>query len=891
MTTTATAPPALPSARGRRVASDRVLLTDGTPALVRRLGPDDAAELLALHESLPERDRYLRFSTLHPADLAGYLDRTLADSGSVSLGAVVRGRLVGAVQMIPVGGDAGEVAAVVAHEWRDHGVVTALLEELAATSLRVGIRRLIADVLAENGRMVRVLNTLGLPVGVTREGPSMRIDIALHGDERYAAAAEERRRSAAAASLRAVLRPDTVVVVGAGSSGSSIGGAVLRKLRWAGFAGTVLAVNPRADEVDGVPCWPRVEDLPGPVDLAVVAVPAPAVADVVRACGERGVRAVVLVSSGISTVPGLADEVVGLVERYGMRLVGPNTVGVVGPGAAGRLDTTFISETAPAGDIGLVAQSGGIAIAAGSAWVRLGLGLSAMIAIGDALDVGVRDALAWFDEDDGTALAVVHAESEPDLRGLVPRAAHLAARKPVLALDVGTSAAGARAAASHTARAATPHVLREAAYAAAGIQSVPDLTDLAAAVALLHGQPLPTGPDVAVLTNLGGGGVLAADACVAAGLRVEPLPEQVQRRLKAVLPALAATGNPVDAGAAVQDAQFALALQVLLAAPEVDAVLTVTAPTAVSDPWPGVIAGAATAGGDAGPVVDVQLTRGTSLERLALPGAAESRFVPSTNDVGTAARALATALRRRRWLQRAVDPRSAPDGVDVRAGREVLARALDRQTAGGWLLPPEVTALCAAAGLQLAPSCWVVTPSEAAAAARKLRGAVAIKGYVDGVVHKGDAGYLRLPVTRPADAADIVSAFRSRADGDWLGALVQPMVPPGDELLIGAVRDASAGPVVALGAGGRATDALGHRVHRLAPVSEADAEEMLAGTGLFATAHGTALDRRGVVDCVRRIGWLADALPEIAELEVNPLVVTARRTVALDVRVRIAPGA
>jgi hypothetical protein len=168
---------------------------------------------------------------------------------------------------------------------------------------------------------------------------------------------------------------------------------------------------------------------------------------------------------------------------------------------------------------------------------------------------------------------------------------------------------------------------------------------------------------------------------------------------------------------------------------------------------------------------------------------------------------------------------------------------------------------------------------------------VAVKGYVAGVVHKGDAGYLRLPVADPAQVADVVAGFRARAGADWLGALFQPLLPPGDELLVGAVRDASAGPVVALGAGGRATDALGHRVHRLAPVSDADAAEMLAGTGLFATAHGSGLDRRGVADCVRRVGWLVDALPEIAEIEVNPLVVTPRGTVPLDVRVRIAPEA
>ncbi|WP_158580004.1 bifunctional acetate--CoA ligase family protein/GNAT family N-acetyltransferase [Geodermatophilus marinus] len=811
--------------------------------------------------------------------------------GALALGAVVRGRVVGTVRMLPVGGEAAEVGVVVAREWRDHGVATALLEELAAVCLRAGIRTLLADVPADDGRTVRVLSDLGLPLGVTREGPSLRIEVALHRDARYAAATEERHRRAAAASLRPVLRPRSVAVVGAGSGEHSVGRAVLRRLKDAGFPGAVLAVNPHAAAVEGVPCRPRVADLPCGTDLVVVAVPAGAVAEVVRDCGERGVRGIVLLSSGLAAVPGLIEQVARLVDEHGMRLVGPNTVGVVGPGGAGRLDTTFAAGTAEPGDVGLVAQSGGIAIAATTAWQHLGLGLSAMVAVGDALDVGVRDVLAWFDEDPGTSLVAVYAESEPDLRGLVPTAAHLAARVPVVALTSGTSPAGRRAATSHTAGSATPEVVREAAYTAAGIASVGDPGDLATVAALLRGQPLPGTRAVAVLTNVGGGGVLAADACVAAGLRVDPLPGDVQEGLRALLSPLATTGNPVDTGAAVDAPVFADALRLLLDSPAVGAVVTVTAPTAVSDPAPGVVAGAAAAAaaGRATPVVDVRLTRATTVERLELPGAPEGRFLVSVTSPAAAARALAVAARRREWLTRPAAPAHAPASVDVRAAREALAAVLSRAPAGDWLLPPEVSALCRAAGLRAVPSAWVRSADEARTAARTHRGPVVVKGYVAGVVHKGDAGYLRLPVDGPAEAAAVVAGFRARAGEAWLGAVVQPLVPPGDELLVGAVRDPSAGPVVVLGPGGRATDALGHRVHRLAPVGDADAEGMLDGTGLCDTAHGRALDRPGVTDCVRRVGWIADVLPEVAEIEVNPLVATSRRATALDVRVRVEP--
>ncbi|MGY1633478.1 GNAT family N-acetyltransferase [Geodermatophilus sp. SYSU D01186] len=867
----------------------RALLRDGTPVLVEPLGPAAAAEALALHERLPDRDRYLRFATMHPADLAGYVRRTFDPAGgAVNLGARVRGRLVGVVQLLPTGATTGEVAAVVDPGTRHGGVATVLLEELAATARRLGVDRFQAQVLAENGPMLQVLTDLGLPLEVTREGVEITVEVALHPDGRYEAANEDRHRRAAAASLQALFRPRSVAVVGAGRSETSIGRAVLRGLRASGFRGEVFPVNPAASELDGVRCRPTVEELAGLVDLAVVSVPAAAVEQVVAGCGRAGVRVVLVLSGGVGGIPGLPDRLRDLASRSGMRLVGPNSVGVAAPGPPAFLDATFAGAACPAGDIGLVAQSGGIVIATVAAWQRMGLGLSAMAAIGDAYDVGARDLLAWFDEDGDTEAVTLYAESEPDLRGLARTAAHLSARVPVFAVESGTSGAGARAAASHTARAATPRAVREAAYATAGIQTVPDLTTLAAAVALLRGQPLPAAGTVAVLTNVGGGGVLAADALVAAGLPVDPLPADLQARLRDLLPPLAATGNPVDAGAAVGVPAFCAALTCLLDAPEIAAVVTVTAPTGVSDPAPAVAA-AVQRHPEGTPVVDVRLSRPTSVERIDLPGDPAGRFLVSVAEPATAARALGAAARRRAWLSRLPGPVSPPPGVDVRAARDVVTAVCRRASEGDWLLPEELTALCGAAGLPLVPLHWATTPAQAGIAASSVPGAVAVKGVVRGVVHKGDAGLLRLPVTDPREAAAVVAEWAGRAGDDWLGAVVQPVVAPGDEVLVGAVRDPSAGAVVALGPGGRATDALGHRVHRLAPLGDADAEEMLAATGLFATGHGRALDRAGVADCLRRVAWLADAVPEVVEIEVNPLVVDVRRAVALDVRARALP--
>jgi acyl-CoA synthetase (NDP forming)/GNAT superfamily N-acetyltransferase len=808
---------------------------------------------------------------------------------ALSLGARVRGTLVGVVELFPISADTAEVAALVDRPWRDHGVATVLLEELAVAAGRLGIRRLVAEVLAENGAMLRVLQDLGAPVSSTRDGDAMHLEIALRTDDHYAAAAEGRHRRAAAASLQPVLVPETVAVVGAGRRANSIGRAVLRRIHASGFRGAVLAVNPHADRVDGVPCWPTVRALPCTIDLAVICVPAAAVAEVLEDSGRHGVQAAVIVSGGLAAVPDLPDRILGIADRYGMRLVGPNCVGVFGAGAG--LDATFAPQAAPAGTIGLVAQSGGIVLASIESWARLGLGFSGLVSTGDAYDIGTRDALAWFDEDPATELVVLYAESEPDLRGLARTASRLSSRVPVLALESGTSAAGRRAAASHTARSATPQAVREAAYAAGGVQSVPDFTTLSAAVGLFNGQPLPRGRRVVVLTNVGGGGVVTADACTAEGLSVQSLPEELQAALRSVLPPLASTGNPVDTGAAASDVQFAAALSLLLGSPAVDAVVTVTVRTAVSDPAAGVASAvAADAAADGGvPVIDVRIGAADAVRRIDLPGEPGQRFLVSAGDPQTAARALRVAVSRREGATRRRAQLAAPADVDVRGAAGMIAGVLDRAPGGDWLRPEEVDALAKTAGLPLAPSYPVRTSREVTAAVRRCAGPVAVKGFVDGVLHKGDAGLLRLPVTSPAEARQVVAEWAARAGTRWLGAVVQPVVPPGEEFLVGGVRDPAAGAVVALGPGGRSADALGHRVHRLVPLTDADLEELLEGTGLFATGHGATIDRSVIEDCVSRVAWLVDVLPELAEFEVNPFVVTAATGTAVDVRARVAP--
>jgi hypothetical protein len=286
-------------------------------------------------------------------------------------------------------------------------------------------------------------------------------------------------------------------------------------------------------------------------------------------------------------------------------------------------------------------------------------------------------------------------------------------------------------------------------------------------------------------------------------------------------------------------------------------------------------------------VLDVRPTRATALERLDLPGA---RFVVSVQEPATAATALAAATRRGELLSRKEGVAVVPDGIDFRAARAVVTHAAEGAPAGGWLRPEDVSALCAAAGLRRVDTIAVRTADQACRAARRIEGPVVVKGIVDDVVHKADAGLVRMPVADCAEVRRTVAEWSARWGDRWRGAVVQPLVAPGDELLVGGVRNATAGPVVALGAGGRAADALGHRVHRLAPLTPPEAEEMVRATGLFDTEHGRGLDRASVEDCLHRVGWLLEVLPELADVEINPLVVRGSGAEALDVRMRVTVG-
>jgi acyl-CoA synthetase (NDP forming)/GNAT superfamily N-acetyltransferase len=875
---------------GRRVV--RALLADGAVVRMRELDNADVAQLTELYGALPAYDRALRYFS---AGTAAPVESLLAKHhpGDVSLGAFRGDVLVGVAHAVVTDADqaTAEIAMAVAHPEQAHGVGTLLLEHLASRARERGVRRFIADVLIENARMWQVIRDSGLPVRRHPEGGQARVEFDLTPAAGYLEALAEREQRADVASLAPLLTPSSVVVIGAGRRPDSVGHAVLANVLRSGFPGRLAAVNPHAKEVCGLVSHRSIGDVPGPPDLAVLCVPAAAVPEVARQCGRAGVRALLVISSGLSARPDLAAGLLAAVRRYDLRMVGPNCLGISNTDPAVRLDATFAGP-APAGGVGLVTQSGGVTIAVQLELGRLGLGLSTGVSTGDKYDVSGNDLLLWWHDDPRTRMAVLYLESFGNPRKFSRFARRLAARMPVLTVRSGSSAAGQRAAASHTASTATPRVTRDALFRQAGVLAVDRLDELSELIATLSWQPLPAGRRVGVISNAGGAGVLAADACEANGLAVPTLGARTRRVLRGLLPAGTATGNPVDTSATIGPAGFAAAVAALRADHQLDAVLAVTVPTALGDPSPG-IARAAAAGPADTPLLAVRLGQPEHVCPLPAPGS--DATVPSFADPAAAAAALARAATRAAWLAR---PAGAPvplAGVDpVRAGGPI-ARFLAGTPAGGWLDVADVQQVLEAFGLPVLRAVPVADAEQAVAVLIAAGRPVAIKAVADGVLHKAAAGGVRLGLPDPAAVATAASELADRFGARLRGLLVQPMAPAGPELLVGVTGDPVFGPLVTVGLGGTSTDLVADRAHRLVPLSDVDADEMLgefrAGDRLFGPRGRPTPDRGRVRDVVVRIGRLAETLPEVVELDLNPVIVGPDGAVVVDARIRVMPAA
>jgi acyl-CoA synthetase (NDP forming)/RimJ/RimL family protein N-acetyltransferase len=879
------------------------LLADGSTVEIRHAKPEDAADVRQMHAELSPANSYFRFFSYSPQAPEREAQRLCRPEGAdhAALLARLDGKLVGVASYEPTGRPgAAEIAFAVSDEMHGRGVATLLLEHLVSIARQRRLTAFAAETLPDNLAMQRVFADAGLPVERHFADGVIELVMPLPGHDggqldHYLDAVAGRASRAEVASLRHLLMPQSVAVIGAGRRRGSVGREILHNIVAGGFPGPVYAVNPRGHSMEGLTCLASTTDLPTGIDLAVIAVPPADVPSVAADCGLRGVHALVVITASLG---GGGADLLAICRRHGMRLVGPNCFGVASTSA--HLNATFAAGTPAPGIAGLVMQSGGVGIALLEHLRRLGIGVSSFASVGDKYDVSSNDLLTWWEQDEQTKLAVLYVESFGNPRGFARTARRVGRKLPVLTVIGGRSAAGQRAAASHTAASATPLVTQEALFGQAGIIATHSLGELIEAAAFLSCQPLPDGRRVAIVSNAGGAGVLAADACGDAGLSVATLTTATQRRLTKLLPAGAAVAGPVDASAAVSVKAFRACLELVAADDCVDAVLAIGVPTAVAD----LSAAVLTAQLDK-PLAAALLDQAAAVSllpaRASLSGGETSGDraagvrIPVYSYPESAASALAHAVRYREW--RDAQRGQVPDlgDIDVADARTLVSAFLMANADGGWLAEPDAAALLASYRIPMVTTRTATSLDDALAAAAELGGHVVLKAEVAGLVHKTDAGAVKLDLRTDAEIADAYAGLTGTFGAGLRRVLVQPMLAGGVETLVGVVQEPVFGPLVVFGLGGVATEVLGDHTARLAPLTDADALQMIRGVRaaalLFGHRGSPAVDTAALADLLLRVSRLADDLPEVAELDLNPVIARPDGVHVVDVRIRIAPAA
>ena len=868
------------------------LLTDGATIEIRAARPDDFDAVRDMHAKMSPDNLYLRFFSMSPMVAEQEARRICREPGPdhAALLAILDGEVVGCgtYEQAGAGSRSAEVAFTVADDLHNRGIGMLLLEHLVSLARGRGFRAFTAETLSENAAMLRVFADAGLQAQRALVDGVYDLTFPLPADEADAAlgtyrdTVAVRERAADVASMRPALMPASVAVIGASRRPGSVGRVILRNIIAGRFSGPVYPVNSGVAELDGIPCLPSAAALPEHVDLAVITVPAAAVLGVAEDCGRRGVKALVVIASGLSG-PARA-ELLEICRRHGMRMIGPASFGVASPGIG--LNATFAASHPAAGTVGLALQStGGTGFVLVEHLSRLGVGISSLVSFGDKDDVSGTDMLQWWESDGTTKLAMLYLESIGNPPKFARTARRVSRTTPVLTVAVGRSAAGGRLAGARAAKAATPLVTRQALFEQAGMIATANLGELLDTAVLLASQPVPAGGRVGVVSNTRGATVLAADACADAGLHLAGLSADTRRALREILPREAAVAGPVDTTVLVEPDSFRRCLEIVGADPGIDAVLALTTTTAGGNLVPQVSAARLPV-----PIVAAALDQVEAVRLLPGPDV-DSPAVPAYAYPESAARALGHAARYGTWL--ATPPGRVPDLAGLRQdrARDLVASILADPPRGGWLPLDPTVELLGCYGVPLADSIGVTTEDDAAAAAARFGSAVALRADVPGLLRTSDAGDVLTGLHGADEVRRGFGSLQETFGRRMAGVIVQPVTPGGVEVRISMLHEPVAGPLVLFGPGRAAGDGLADRAARLAPLTESDADDLIrsisAAPQLLGRRGAPAADLAALRDMLLRVSRIADDLPQIAELELSPVIARPDGVQAVDARIRI----
>lgn len=858
-----------------------VLLATGRAVRVRPATTSDLDAIHGFFDHLSDRSTYFRFLGIRPAIVDHYADLTddLDVEHRVVLLAFDGHELIGVGEYIRVPHrPEAEVAFAVADDHHGEGVATILLEDLALIAHAAGLTKLVAETLATNDAMLVVFRSVGLVMRSWYEYGQTHVELDLTGASLLEDRADGRDWIATVASLQPVLEPTHVVVIGAGRDPSSVGRQILGNLL-AGFGGRVSVVHPTAGEIAGVATSTRVADLDAIPDLAVVAVPAERVVEVIDECGRAGVAAAVVISAGFAEVGGDGVEreraLLATARGHGMRLVGPNCLGIVSTGSG--LNATFMQRPWQRGPIAIASQSGGIGVVIADEMARRQLGVSSFVSMGNKADVSGNDLLRYWADDPATKVGLMYLESIGNPHRFARVARAVSRRLPLVALKSGRSAAGQRGARSHTAALAADDTGLDALFEHTGVIRADSLDHLLDIGALLVDQPAPAGRRIALVGNAGGPLILAADAAAAHGLDVVELSTELQARLTAAVPDAAAVSNPVDLLATATAQQFRTVLETIASSDEVDACAVInvnladqanTVPLPLDWPDPPVPAAA-----------------------VLLGGATVVGSMPSYPTPERAIAAIASAANRGEWLRSVDSEDVSVDDVDLLPLRQRVREIARHDLPGGWLDPIDTFELLQALQLPVAPWAVGATAAECVRHVRRIGFPCVFKADVTDVVHKTEAGAVIIDITTVSAARRAVAEFRRRFGDRLRHVLVQRQVDSGPELLVGGVRDPAIGPLVVVGAGGTNTEVLHDRQVTLAPVTRQQARRAIEELRMYPLLTGfrgrPAVAIEPIVDVVERIGMLMATVPEITELDLNPVIAAPNGVVVVDARIAV----
>ena len=870
-----------------------VLLKDGSRILLRPIKREDTERWLAFVNGLSPQTKYLRFhympGKMGVEDAIRFCSVDYTNTFAFVAEVLKEQRkdivAIGRYYRLP-NKHSAEIALAIDDAYHGKGIGTKLIEWLATVARDNGITSFEADVLAENEQIMTVFRDYGFQLTGKLEAGVEHVTIPIARTKRVVKKEEERERASTVASLRYILYPRSVAVIGASRTPGNLGQLVFQSVLQNGFSGVVYPVNPNADVIMSVKAYPSVLDIHGEVELAIIIVPAQLVAKVTDECGRKGVHAIIVISDGFKErgAEGAAREreLRDITLGYGMRLVGPNCMGVINTDPAVRLNATFSKVYPPQGNVAFLSQSGAMGLVILEYANNLNLGISTFVSVGNRADISSNDLLQYWEQDPATKVILLYLESFGNPRKFSRIARRASARKPILAVKGGSSAAGSRAATSHTGALTTQDIVSDALFRQAGIIRVDSVEELFDVAALLSNQPVLRGRRLVIVTNGGGPGIIAADACARHGLVLPELSPETVTELRAVIKRDIGLNNPLDLTAGSTSEEFESALKVLANDKDNDAVLTIFIPPTVVDTKSmedAIQRVIPVFQRKAKPLLACFMGQRGIQGKLGSGG----KFVPCYLFPEQAVSALAKAAEYGELSTKPKGTMPKIRGLKQQQARKLVEMAMTRSTQRPlWLSTEDIYELLNCYGIRIVETLVAKTSTEAANLASRIGFPVVVKLNSSTIIHKTDVGGVILDLKSEDEVERAVSDIKVRLRGinrehEMEGVTIQRMVKGGIETIAGVTQDPSFGPLIMFGLGGIYTELLNDVAIRLHPLTDLDAKELVRAikmAKLFEGFRGSPpSDVPALEDLLLRLSALVEDIPQINELDLNPVKV------------------